>query len=93
VVALYKSELERGVRPDAVIMDLTVPGKMGGLEATTKILDKDPSARIIVSSGYSQDAVMSDYQRHGFSDALNKPFSMEKMCSVLKRIIEEESAG
>jgi two-component system cell cycle sensor histidine kinase/response regulator CckA len=91
VVALYKSELERGVRPDAVIMDLTVPGKMGGLVATAKILDKDPSARIVVSSGYSQDAVMSDYQRYGFSDALNKPFSMEEMCAVLKKLLKKKA--
>ena len=87
VVALYKSELERGVRPDAVIMDLTVPGKMGGLEAASNILGLDPSARIIVSSGYSHDAVMSDDKKYGFSDALNKPFSMEEMCAVLKKII------
>jgi two-component system cell cycle sensor histidine kinase/response regulator CckA len=90
VVALYKSELERGVRPDAVIMDLTVPGKMGGLEATSKILDLDPSALIIVSSGYSHDAVMSDYKKYGFSDALHKPFNMEEMSAVLKKIVEEK---
>ena len=86
VVALYKGELELGIRPAAVIMDLTVPGKMGGLEAASKILELDPSARIIVSSGYSHDAVMSDYQKYGFSDALHKPFSMEEMSAVLKKI-------
>jgi two-component system cell cycle sensor histidine kinase/response regulator CckA len=91
VVALYKNKLERGVRPDAVIMDLTVPGKMGGLEATSKILALDPSARIIVSSGYSHDAVMSDYRKYGFSHALHKPFSMEEMSAVLNKIIGEKS--
>jgi PAS domain S-box-containing protein len=82
-VALFKAEQERGVRPDAIIMDLTVPGKMGGLEAASLILDLDPSARIIVSSGYSHDAAMSDFKKHGFSEALHKPFSMEEMRTVL----------
>ena len=50
VVALYKAELERGIRPAAVIMDLTNPGKMGGLEAAAILLSTDPSARIMVSS-------------------------------------------
>ena len=92
-VAVYRCELERGVRPDGVIMDLTVPGKMGGLEATSKILALDPSARIIVSSGYSHDAVMSDYQKYGFSDALHKPFSMEEMSAVLNKNIRKKSEG
>jgi two-component system cell cycle sensor histidine kinase/response regulator CckA len=91
VVALYKNELERGVRPDAVIMDLTVPGKMGGREATSAILSLDPTARIIVSSGYSHDAVMSENQKYGFSNALHKPLSMEEMSAVLNKIIGEKS--
>lgn len=87
-VALFKGELERGVRPDALIMDLTVPGKMGGLDAATIILSLDPSAQIIVSSGYSHDAVMSDYRERGFSGALRKPFSLEEMNAALKACLK-----
>jgi two-component system cell cycle sensor histidine kinase/response regulator CckA len=72
-------------------MDLTVTGKMGGLEATSTILALDPWARIIVSSGYSHDAVMSDHRKYGFSGVLHKPFSMEEMSTVLIKILEEKT--
>ncbi|NVN91306.1 MAG: PAS domain S-box protein [Desulfuromonadales bacterium] len=88
-VALYGEELDRGARPLCVIMDLTVPGRMGGLEAASKLLELDPAARLIVASGYSNDPVMSDYSAYGFAQALRKPFRLEELSNAIKKIAEE----
>ncbi len=58
----------------AIIMDLTIPGGMGGKEAVTKILALNPQARIIASSGYSNDPVMTDFHSYGFCAAITKPY-------------------
>ena len=67
----------------AVIVDLTVPGAMGGAEAARHILELDPAARLIVSSGYSGDQVMAQYQRYGFCAAIAKPYRGRDLASVL----------
>ncbi len=71
----------------AVIMDLTIPGGMGGKEAIGKLLEIDPLAKAIVSSGYSTDPVMADYTRYGFVAAVSKPFKIEELCTCLKEIL------
>ncbi|NMC75198.1 MAG: PAS domain S-box protein, partial [Geobacteraceae bacterium] len=87
-IELYRDAWERGERPDAVIMDLTVPGKMGGLEASAALRDLDPEALLIVSSGYSNDPVLSDFRKYGFFECLAKPFRLEDLGAVLKRAQE-----
>lgn len=87
LVSLYRQAIDRGCKPDVVIMDLTIPGKMGGREAATRILEIDPEAKLIVSSGYSTDPVMADYQAHGFVDYLVKPYRMEDLTTLLNRIL------
>jgi PAS domain S-box-containing protein len=86
-VSLYGEEMKRGVRPLCVIMDLTVPGRMGGLEAAAMILALDPTARLVVSSGYSKDPVMACYASYGFAEALLKPFRLEELSEVMRRIV------
>ncbi len=83
----YLASRQNGRPFDVVIMDLTVRAGMGGLEATTKILAADPAARIIVSSGYSTDAVVADYSRHGFAGCLSKPFQIDDLKNELKRVL------
>ena len=78
-VRLYAEALEAGAPFAAVLMDLTVPGSMGGLEAAHHILALDANARLIVSSGYSHDPVMAEYRSHGFASALAKPYTMANM--------------
>jgi len=78
-VRLYAEALEAGAPFAAVLMDLTVPGSMGGLEAAHHILALDADARLIVSSGYSHDPVMAEYRSHGFASALAKPYTMANM--------------
>ncbi len=86
LVDLYERALDEGMRPDAVVMDLTVPGRMGGLEAATRILAIDPAAKLIVASGYSNDAVMSDHAAYGFSAAVEKPFRVTDLGEALQRV-------
>ncbi|MFH1026566.1 MAG: PAS domain S-box protein [Pseudomonadota bacterium] len=84
----YRSALERGAPYDVVILDLTVPGGMGGLEAARLIREIDPRAVLIVSSGYSHDSVVSDYCSHGFTGAVMKPYSLKILSEELGRVME-----
>ncbi|QWV94709.1 ABC transporter substrate-binding protein [Geomonas oryzisoli] len=86
-VALYRAAREQGERYDAVIMDLTIPGGMGGKEAAQQILELDPDARLIVSSGYSNDPIMSDYKKHGFRATLEKPYTVREIARVLGGVL------
>jgi CheY-like chemotaxis protein len=69
---------------DLVIMDLTVPGGMGGREAVQKLHELYPDARVIVSSGYSDDASIAEYAQRGFIASLAKPYTMEQLEHVLR---------
>jgi len=71
----------------AVIMDLTIPGGMGGKEAVQHILKINPQAKVIVSSGFSTDPVMADYKSYGFSGVVAKPFMIQELSAVLHEVI------
>jgi CheY-like chemotaxis protein len=71
----------------AVIMDLTVPGGMGGREAIARLLELDPNARAIVSSGYSNDPIMAQYRSHGFRAVIAKPYTLQGLSQVLQRVV------
>lgn len=71
----------------AVIMDLTIPGGMGGKEAIEKLLKIDPDAKVIVSSGYATDSIMSEYKDYGFSDVVTKPYSVAKIEKALQSLL------
>jgi PAS domain S-box-containing protein len=82
-VALYKTAIESGTPFAAVVMDLTIPAGMGGKETALHILDIDPSACLIVSSGYSNDPIMADYKKYGFAAAIAKPYTISEFGRVL----------
>ncbi|MEE3262796.1 MAG: response regulator [Candidatus Latescibacterota bacterium] len=84
-VAKYRSALEEGEEFDIVIMDLTIPGGMGGREALGHLLDIDEYTCAIVSSGYSDDPVMADYANHGFADVVAKPYDIVELSHILDR--------
>jgi PAS domain S-box-containing protein len=74
----YANALASGNPYDLVIMDLTIPNGMGGKQAIAELLKIDPKAKVIVSSGYSNDPVMSDYRNHGFTYVMPKPYRMKE---------------
>ena len=82
-VRLYREHLGQEPPICLTILDLTVPGGKGGKEAAQEILTLDPDARIVVSSGYSQDPIMANYRKHGFCAVLAKPFDLNELSAVL----------
>ena len=72
---------------DAVIMDLTIPGGMGGKEAIQKLKKLDPSAKALVSSGYSNDPIMSNFRDYGFEGVVKKPYRIQEMSDALRSVI------
>lgn len=74
---------------DVVIMDLTVPGAMGGAAAMKEILKIDPNARGIVSSGYSSDPVMANFREHGFRGSVPKPYRVGDFAQTLRDVLAE----
>jgi PAS domain S-box-containing protein len=83
----YAKAQKSGQPFDAVILDLTIPGGMGGIEALEKLLEIDPDAKAIVSSGYSEDPVMAKYRKYGFSAVITKPYSMGELEKTLRHLI------
>ena len=86
-VEKYLGAFEQSKKFDAVIMDLTVPGGMGGHAAAEKILSMDPEAKIVVASGYSNDPIMASYRSYGFCGVINKPFRIEDLQRVLAEVL------
>ena len=74
-------------RFDCVILDLTIPGGMGGKETMKRLLDIDPNVKAVVSSGYSSDPIMADYRQYGFHAIVPKPYKVEELSQVLHDII------
>ena len=72
---------------DVVIMDLTVPGGMGGREAVRELLALDPCVKAIVSSGYHTDPIMANFREHGFQDVIAKPYNQAELSRVIARVL------
>jgi two-component system cell cycle sensor histidine kinase/response regulator CckA len=87
-VELYRQKLEAGERFDAVILDLTLPGGMGGKEALKRLIEIDPTVNAIVSSGYAMDATMSRYQDFGFRGVIAKPYEAAELGKIVHEVIE-----
>lgn len=83
-VQRYIERLQEGRKFDLLLMDLTIPGGMGGQQAMAEILRHDPGARAIVASGYSDDPTMADFRAAGFAAALTKPFRAEDLARAVQ---------
>ena len=92
-VASYQAASAGGRPFDLVILDLTVRGGMGGQETIARLRQIDPRVRALVSSGYSMDPIMANYQDYGFVDMLAKPFGIQELSEVLKKFFTDDSAG
>jgi two-component system cell cycle sensor histidine kinase/response regulator CckA len=86
-VQKYNEAKKSGKPFDAVILDLTVPGGMGGKEVLEKLLEIDPEVKAIVSSGYATDPIMSEYKKYGFSAVVIKPYSISQMEEALQSLL------
>lgn len=87
-VELYKKAIAQDNPFDVVIIDLNIPDGMGGKQTMEKLLGIDFTAKGIVSSGYPNDSVIMDYEKHGFSGAIEKPYRIELLDSMICNIIE-----
>lgn len=89
-IELYKRAKENGKPFDVVIMDLTIPGGMGGKETIDRLIKIDPGVRAVASSGYSNDSVMSEYERYGFRGVIAKPYKIEELSATLRKVVKEK---
>lgn len=86
-IDLYRKSFEAKKPYDVIVMDLTIPGGVGGKEAIKNILCIDPQASAIVSSGYSNDPIMSDFMKFGFKGVIAKPYKIAELSSIVHRIV------
>jgi PAS domain S-box-containing protein len=85
----YTKALESGSYYDAVILDLTVPGGMGGKETIRMLIEIDPELKAIVSSGYADDPILSEYGNYGFRAALSKPYNIKELSKALYEVLKQ----
>jgi len=85
-IKIYKEALKNKKPFNIIILDLTIPGGIGGKEIIEKLKKINPNIKAIVSSGYSNDPVMANYKNYGFCDVLSKPYTVEELSAVLNRI-------
>lgn len=83
----YGKAKAAGTPFDAVIMDMTIPGGMGGREAIGELLRIDPLIKAIVSSGYANDPMMAEFQSYGFKGVVTKPYSVREMVNTLQKVL------
>lgn len=86
-IAHYEHAKAIGKKFDAVLLDLTVSDGMGGMEAAAKLKQLDPSSKLIVSSGYSDAPVMSDFARYGFDAVIPKPWTAPEVSEIFRRVL------
>lgn len=90
-VALYKKAQEDQRTFDVVILDLAIRGGMGGQEALVQLRRIDTGVRAIVSSGYTYDPVVLEYEKHGFQGVLAKPYGRQGLVAALCKVLGEAS--
>ncbi len=86
-IAAYQHAKEIGAPFDAIVMDLTIPGGMGGKEAIDRLLELDPQVKAIVASGYANDPIMANYRAHGFIGRIAKPYRTDTLNKTLRDVI------
>lgn len=85
-VEKYRASYQSKNAFDLVILDLTIPGGMGGARTITKILKIDPNVKAIVSSGYSNDPIMANFEDYGFCGVLQKPYTKQQLSEMLNKV-------
>ncbi len=85
VLQLYEEAQHSGKPFDIVVLDLIVPGGMGGRETIRELLRIDPTVKAVVSSGYSTDPILVEHREYGFASALAKPYKLNELSSALQQ--------
>jgi PAS domain S-box-containing protein len=88
-ITAYRQALASGEPFDAVITDLTVPAGMGGKETVRRLLEIDPHAKVIVSSGYGNDPIVADFARYGFKGVIPKPYKTAELSRTLQEVLNK----
>jgi CheY-like chemotaxis protein len=88
---IYREYLKKQEPIDAVIMDLTILGGMGGKEAIDELRKIDPEVKAVVSSGYAGDPILSNYRKFGFKGVLIKPYNIEELKNILKEVLSNSN--
>jgi len=92
-IELYKKSLKSGVSFDAVLLDMVVPGGMGGKDTVAELLKIDAGVKAVVITGYSSDPVISNFREYGFLASIPKPFSIEDLGRTLYEVMAGKSAS
>jgi two-component system cell cycle sensor histidine kinase/response regulator CckA len=85
-IECYRRALAVGDPFEVVIVDLTVPRGVGGMEAAKRLLKIDPAVKVIVSSGYFNDPAMANFRQYGFQGVVAKPFNLEDLSNTLQEV-------
>lgn len=91
-IDLFRKAIKSQNPFDAVILDLTVRGSMGGMQTITKLREIDPHIRSLISSGYTKDPVLTDFGSYGFNGVIIKPYDIQQLGAALKNIIKKKSS-
>ena len=90
-VKLYEEAFNAGEKFNIVIMDLTIPGSMGGKETIEKLKEFDPDIKAIVSSGFSEDPILSDFKKYGFCGYVPKPYNIQQLTQALREALSDSA--
>ena len=91
VIKLYRQAKDSQKPFDIVIMDLTVPGGKGGKEVIKKLFEIDPGVKAILSSGFTYDPIILNFDAYGFCATISKPYNMEELREILHKVIHESN--
>ena len=92
-IQLYTESIKDELKYDAVVLDLTIPGGMGGKETIQKLLTIDPHIKAIVCSGYSTNPIIAEYSRWGFKGFVTKPFGIDNLSQVLDKVLRNNGSS
>lgn len=87
-IELYKKAEDSKEPFDVVILDLTIPGGMGGKKVIKRLIEVCPDVKAIVSSGYDNDPVMTDFKKYGFSGSVGKPYNMQELEKAIDKVMK-----
>jgi len=88
-IQLYRTALEAGEPFDAVILDLTVPGELGGREVIHELRQLNPQVKALVSTGYADDLILADFKEHGFAGIIPKPYRIKELSEAVHRALHD----